>query len=267
MSEFWVSQKKYWCVLCRVWLADNQQSRRSHEAGSAHQAALNKRLRDARKKEERENKEEETGRAVANAAETEAIKAYEEDKRRLGRPEDGLGIQKLRDAVRQPQPPTPTSTAAPTAAGAAPTTLHALGYGSLHPRFVLAQQQRRKPDGGGGNTTADTAAKERLMYASGGVALGGRIGAARGSTGPSSSAAGGTAISGGIGGGGDAAAQKKKKKRARTGEGDDQHQKCGKPGKTGKRHAVDPEEARALAIREAARARVAARSKASFGLQ
>jgi hypothetical protein len=36
MSEYWVSQKKYFCEICKVWMSDNKQSRSMHEGGFSH---------------------------------------------------------------------------------------------------------------------------------------------------------------------------------------------------------------------------------------
>jgi U1 zinc finger len=49
MSEYWVSQAKYYCKICNVWIADNVMSKQLHHAGTKHKMAveeLNKKKRE-----------------------------------------------------------------------------------------------------------------------------------------------------------------------------------------------------------------------------
>lgn len=37
MTEFWKSNKNYWCEVCKVWMTDNTSTRATHEKGIKHQ--------------------------------------------------------------------------------------------------------------------------------------------------------------------------------------------------------------------------------------
>jgi len=37
MSEYWVSNKKYYCTYCKIYIADDAPSRQQHEGGLRHQ--------------------------------------------------------------------------------------------------------------------------------------------------------------------------------------------------------------------------------------
>jgi WW domain-binding protein 4 len=37
MSEYWVSNKKYYCTYCKIYIADDAPSRQQHENGLRHQ--------------------------------------------------------------------------------------------------------------------------------------------------------------------------------------------------------------------------------------
>jgi len=45
MSEFWVSQKKYYCKFCKVWMQDNKMSRQKHDQGTKHKLAIKEHLK------------------------------------------------------------------------------------------------------------------------------------------------------------------------------------------------------------------------------
>jgi WW domain-binding protein 4 len=46
MSEYWVSTKKKYCEICKIWFADNKVSVENHERGMGHKINVQKRLRD-----------------------------------------------------------------------------------------------------------------------------------------------------------------------------------------------------------------------------
>uniref|UniRef100_A0A8C8G3F0 WW domain-binding protein 4 n=1 Tax=Oncorhynchus tshawytscha TaxID=74940 RepID=A0A8C8G3F0_ONCTS len=84
MSEYWKSQPKKFCQYCKCWIADNKPSVEFHERGKNHKenvaakiAEMQKKSIDKAKKEDRQSKEFATMEAAA-------LKAYEEDMKRLG---------------------------------------------------------------------------------------------------------------------------------------------------------------------------------------
>ncbi|KAL1022246.1 hypothetical protein UPYG_G00024160 [Umbra pygmaea] len=84
MSEYWKSQPKKFCQYCKCWIADNKPSVEFHERGKNHKenvsakiAEMQKKSIDKAKKEDRQSKE-------FAAMEAAALKAYEEDMKRLG---------------------------------------------------------------------------------------------------------------------------------------------------------------------------------------
>lgn len=79
MTEFWVSQAKYWCDLCKCWMNDTPAARLAHERGSGHKIAVQRKLRENRIKAEREKKEEEKNKQELGKIEKAAELAYQKD--------------------------------------------------------------------------------------------------------------------------------------------------------------------------------------------
>eukprot|EP01023_Acetabularia_acetabulum_P050010 TRINITY_DN5375_c0_g2_i2.p1 TRINITY_DN5375_c0_g2~~TRINITY_DN5375_c0_g2_i2.p1 ORF type:complete len:367 (-),score=56.59 TRINITY_DN5375_c0_g2_i2:760-1860(-) len=50
MTEFWVSQKRFYCEYCRVWLADTNSARQQHENGTRHKHNVAEKLKEMRLK-------------------------------------------------------------------------------------------------------------------------------------------------------------------------------------------------------------------------
>lgn len=46
MADYWVSGKKKYCEICKIWYADNKISIENHERGQGHKINVQKRLRD-----------------------------------------------------------------------------------------------------------------------------------------------------------------------------------------------------------------------------
>mmetsp|Transcript_15542 Transcript_15542/g.33745 ORF Transcript_15542/g.33745 Transcript_15542/m.33745 type:complete len:437 (+) Transcript_15542:77-1387(+) len=57
MTEWWVSQKKHWCDICRVWTGGHIQQINKHKAGRMHIEHEEKMLKDARIREQEREKE------------------------------------------------------------------------------------------------------------------------------------------------------------------------------------------------------------------
>jgi WW domain-binding protein 4 len=79
MTEYWVSQAKFWCELCKCWLTDTPTSRANHEKGTGHKLNVQRKLRELRKRQEAENKEKEKTNAELEKLEKLAERKYAED--------------------------------------------------------------------------------------------------------------------------------------------------------------------------------------------
>ncbi|KAK3251165.1 hypothetical protein CYMTET_39488 [Cymbomonas tetramitiformis] len=90
MTEFWVSQGRHWCTLCKCWMAKNPKSIKIHENAEGHQQNVKDHLRNMRRKADNEQKEEDMAKRTMAAIEAKAAKAYKMDAAE-GRPEDMFG--------------------------------------------------------------------------------------------------------------------------------------------------------------------------------
>ncbi|CAG0883995.1 unnamed protein product [Cyprideis torosa] len=79
MSEYWVSQQRRFCEFCNCWMADNKISIQLHEGGKRHKDAVEKKLRDMRKKNRKEDKEKASFEAHMARIEEEALAKAERD--------------------------------------------------------------------------------------------------------------------------------------------------------------------------------------------
>lgn len=83
MTEYWVSNAKYWCELCKCWLADTTTARANHERGTGHKLNMQRKLREMRKAAAEEKKEKaETEKALKKIEEA-ADKAFKNDQSKL----------------------------------------------------------------------------------------------------------------------------------------------------------------------------------------
>jgi U1 zinc finger len=85
MTEYWVSQSKHWCELCKCWLNDTPESRANHERGSGHKLAVQRKLREMRIKAEEEQKVAERTQQQLDRIDKAAEEAYDKDVKRLVR--------------------------------------------------------------------------------------------------------------------------------------------------------------------------------------
>lgn len=58
-SEYWVSNKKYWCKYCEIYIADDAPSRSQHENGLRHQGSKERYIKNLYKTGEKKKREEE----------------------------------------------------------------------------------------------------------------------------------------------------------------------------------------------------------------
>ncbi|XP_006155565.1 WW domain-binding protein 4 isoform X3 [Tupaia chinensis] len=106
MADYWKSQPKKFCDYCKCWIADNRPSVEFHERGKNHKENVAKRISEIKQKSLDKAKEEEKASKEFAAMEAAALKAYQEDLKRLG----------LKSEISEPSIPPVTSTVPPTPA-------------------------------------------------------------------------------------------------------------------------------------------------------
>ncbi|XP_019610847.2 WW domain-binding protein 4 isoform X1 [Rhinolophus sinicus] len=104
MADYWKSQPKKFCDYCKCWIADNRPSIDFHERGKNHKENVAKRISEIKQKSLDKAKEEEKASKEFAAMEAAALKAYQEDLKRLG----------LESEITEPSIPPVTSTVIPT---------------------------------------------------------------------------------------------------------------------------------------------------------
>ncbi|XP_077200218.1 WW domain-binding protein 4 isoform X2 [Paroedura picta] len=84
MADYWKSQPKKFCDYCKCWIADNKPSIEFHERGKNHKENVAKKISEIKKKSLEKAKQEEKMSKEFAAMEEAAMKAYQEDLKRLG---------------------------------------------------------------------------------------------------------------------------------------------------------------------------------------
>ncbi|XP_062852851.1 WW domain-binding protein 4 [Trichomycterus rosablanca] len=83
MADYWKSQPKKFCQYCKCWIADNKPSIEFHERGKNHKQNVAAKIEEIKKNSIAKAKKEEKMSKEFAAMEEAAIKAYEEDMKRL----------------------------------------------------------------------------------------------------------------------------------------------------------------------------------------
>lgn len=92
MADYWKSQPKKFCQYCKCWIADNKPCVEFHERGKNHKENVAAKIADIRKKSVAKAKQElKTSKQFA-AMEEAALKAYEEDLKRLAGQSSGESV-------------------------------------------------------------------------------------------------------------------------------------------------------------------------------
>uniref|UniRef100_W5L1P0 Matrin-type domain-containing protein n=1 Tax=Astyanax mexicanus TaxID=7994 RepID=W5L1P0_ASTMX len=82
-ADYWKSQPRKFCQYCKCWIADNKPSIEFHERGKNHKQNVTAKIDEIKKKSiDKAKKEEKMSKEFA-AMEEAALKAYEEDMKRL----------------------------------------------------------------------------------------------------------------------------------------------------------------------------------------
>lgn len=90
MADYWKSQPRKFCQYCKCWIADNKPSIEFHERGKNHKENVAAKISEIKKKSVEKAKQDERMSKQFAAMEEAALKAYEEDLKRMGR-ESGSG--------------------------------------------------------------------------------------------------------------------------------------------------------------------------------
>ncbi|XP_037332619.1 WW domain-binding protein 4 [Pungitius pungitius] len=103
MADYWKSQPRKFCQYCKCWIADNKPSVEFHERGKNHKENVAAKISEIKKKSVDKAKQEARMSKEFAAMEEAALKAYEEDLKRMERESAGLPAQI--PTPPQPQPP------------------------------------------------------------------------------------------------------------------------------------------------------------------
>ncbi|KAK7893364.1 hypothetical protein WMY93_022516 [Mugilogobius chulae] len=90
MADYWKSQPRKFCQYCKCWIADNKPSIDFHERGKNHKDNVAAKIAEIKKKSVQKAKQEEKASKQFAAMEEAAMKAYEEDLKRMAK-ESGYG--------------------------------------------------------------------------------------------------------------------------------------------------------------------------------
>lgn len=102
MTEYWVSQGNKWCDFCKIYIANNSASIRTHEAGQRHKDNVAKRLNDIRKENASKEKEKQQALKDMERIEAQARRSYQKD---LAAQEKTTASSATTTATEAPLPP------------------------------------------------------------------------------------------------------------------------------------------------------------------
>ncbi|XP_026158046.1 WW domain-binding protein 4 [Mastacembelus armatus] len=102
MADYWKSQPRKFCQYCKCWIADNKPSVEFHERGKNHKENVAAKISEIKKKSIEKAKQEERMSKQFAAMEEAALKAYQEDLKRMERESSGSSSPAQ---PTQPQPP------------------------------------------------------------------------------------------------------------------------------------------------------------------
>ncbi|XP_063068188.1 WW domain-binding protein 4 [Engraulis encrasicolus] len=102
MADYWKSQPKKFCQYCKCWIADNKPSVEFHERGKNHKQNVADKIEEIKKKSIDKAKKDDKQSKEFAAMEEAAMRAYEEDMRRL-QAESGTSEPEPQAKVEQPK--------------------------------------------------------------------------------------------------------------------------------------------------------------------
>ncbi|CAL5043853.1 unnamed protein product [Urochloa decumbens] len=89
MTEYWVSQGNKWCDFCKIFIANNPFSIRTHELGKRHKDNVAKKLSTMQKESDKKDKEQQQAARALQQIEAKAKKSYQKDLENSQRNVDG----------------------------------------------------------------------------------------------------------------------------------------------------------------------------------
>ncbi|XP_050969315.1 WW domain-binding protein 4 [Labeo rohita] len=92
MADYWKSQPRKFCQYCKCWIADNKPSVEFHERGKNHKENVAAKIAEIKKKSVAKAKQEQKMSKDFAAMEEAALKAYEEDLKRLAGQSSGESV-------------------------------------------------------------------------------------------------------------------------------------------------------------------------------
>ncbi|XP_074521005.1 WW domain-binding protein 4 [Halichoeres trimaculatus] len=104
MADYWKSQPRKFCQYCKCWIADNKPSIEFHERGKNHKENVAAKISEIKKKSIDKAKQEAKMSKDFAAMEEAALKAYQEDLKRMEREAAGLSSPAPAAAVATTQP-------------------------------------------------------------------------------------------------------------------------------------------------------------------
>ncbi|XP_036397025.1 WW domain-binding protein 4-like [Megalops cyprinoides] len=100
MADYWKSQPKKFCQYCKCWIADNKPSIEFHERGKNHKENVAAKIAEIKKKSIDKAKQEERMSKEFAAMEEAALKAFQEDLKRLGAESGSTEAQRKTPSVK-----------------------------------------------------------------------------------------------------------------------------------------------------------------------
>ncbi|KAK5875221.1 hypothetical protein CesoFtcFv8_027727 [Champsocephalus esox] len=91
-TEYWKSQPRKFCQYCKCWIADNKPSVEFHERGKNHKENVAAKITEIKKKSMDNAKQEERMSKDFQKMEEAAMKAYQEDLKRIEKESGGSGV-------------------------------------------------------------------------------------------------------------------------------------------------------------------------------
>ncbi|XP_034030835.1 WW domain-binding protein 4 [Thalassophryne amazonica] len=107
MADYWKSQPRKFCQYCKCWIADNKPSIEFHERGKNHKENVAAKISEIKKKSIEKVKQEERMSKQFAAMEEAALKAYQEDLKRMGQESESGSQPQRTPQPAQPQPAQP----------------------------------------------------------------------------------------------------------------------------------------------------------------
>lgn len=104
MADYWKSQPRKFCQYCKCWIADNKPSIEFHERGKNHKENVAAKISEIKKKSIEKAKQEERMSKEFAAMEEAALKAYQEDLKRMERESEGSSSPVQATPQPTPQP-------------------------------------------------------------------------------------------------------------------------------------------------------------------